>query len=432
MLKKLLLGTAAGIVLAASLPHSGPANAADSDITMPDDMYNIAHQDYELVKNAECRTPEVELVILALTDDVKWMQAFVARVEENMNQHLEPDPGQNFRVNQLQVQYRQNYGRWEDDSKRMAGWLDELKNKSACPTPDAPAPAIPGGGQQPIGPVTTPPSQVDVPQPQNPDSPPGTCPVAVNAIIDLIRLDLSPDDVVQPTPAPYWEKVTIGNKCVWDLLYYVTDAEGGYWKSFLTEVPCTDRPPGISAGGQYCPPASDSTGLYSPEGDGTQERVERSTPPDPIATPSQPQLIPILTPPDASDHLLNGGRDSDRDPRTEDKTSEKSRPNDNSDKSNSKSTGKADKSARTTERTNAKAENNSEHATRTVTHEKAEVSHQVARTSEAGHVSGVHEGGMHAGRLGGMHGSGLGGFGGMHGGGLGGVGGILLGGFGRL
>jgi hypothetical protein len=467
MLKKLFLGTAIALVLAtasyaqtytaddaaqaakglADAPNpndllNGPGPTDNSNFYSPDGRYAAAKQLYDEVKNDKCRTLAVELAILALSEDSEWVKAYITRV--------------GWEFTPVSGRTKMNH-----DSDEIEKFLADLKSKPACPTPATPTPAMPGPGSTPQQPP-----QVDVPQqPQNPDSPPGTCPADVNAIIGLVRLELDTDDAVQRTPAPYWEQVTIGHKCVWRLLYYVRDAEGGYWKSFRTEVLCTDPPPGSSAGGQYCPPSS--TGLKSPSGDGTQSPVGRSTPADPIATPLQPLWFRGLTTPDASDDLLNGKSDSDPvlgDPKTakqpsktDDKTSEKFKPNDNGDKSDSKSTAEADKSdARSTgngehanakpagasERAKAKSENSSEHATRTVAHEKPEVSHHIAHTTGAEHIGGVHEGGLreagkHVGGLGGMHAGGLGGLGTMHPGGLGGLhlggfGGMHIGGFGRL
>jgi hypothetical protein len=211
----------------------------------------------------------------------------------------------------------------------------------------------------------------------------------------------------------------------------------------------------------------------------------------PVRATSFEDLKKALEKPEASHDLLNGKPDSDGDqpalsdpktakqsPKAQDKASDNSRvgapnksgekapgtdqksqsterqseskpksnaeksnakPTDSSEKSDSKSTGSSEhlnaKSARTVERADAKSENRSEHATRTVPHEKPEVTHPVAHMTEAGHMGGMREAGMHMGGLAGTHASGLGGLGGMHlggFGGLGGLGGIHLGGFGKL
>jgi hypothetical protein len=200
----------------------------------------------------------------------------------------------------------------------------------------------------------------------------------------------------------------------------------------------------------------------------------------PVRATSFEDLNKALENPDTSHDLLNGKPNSDGDkpalsdpkaakqsPKAQDKASENSRagepnkssetvpgtdqksqstdwqseskpkgnleksnpkPNDNSEKSDSRSTSNSEhsnaKSARSIERANAKSENSSERATRSVAHEKPEASHRIARMTEAGHMSGMREAGMHAG--------GLGGLGGTHGRGFGGLGGLLLGGLGRL
>jgi hypothetical protein len=466
-MRKLLLGTAIAMVLATAsyaqtYTADDAAQAAKSlaDVPNPDDLLNgvpatpdgrfaDAWDMYNLVANYECRDQTVELVILALTEDLEWI-----------GNYLDNGDGPVLTASSSRPKAKTEY-----DGIKI--FLTILKDKPACQTPATATPAIPGPGSTPA----QQPPRVDVPQqPEDPNEdpePPGTCMTTANAVIGLLGLKLDPGTVLQQTPPPRWKQQTIGDKCVWYLKYYtINDRREGGWNIMYTDVPCTDPPPGSSAhqaagsdgggGAQYCPPSS--TGLNLPNGDGTHSQLGRSTPGDPnnsveIAAPLQPLWVRSLTPPGASDQLLNGRPDSDRDPvlsdpktakPSDDKTSEKSNPNGDGEKVDSKSAGKTDKSdaksnsngehanaksASTSERASTKAESNNEHAMRSGAHEKADVYQHVTHANGAGHTSGMHDAGMHKEGMGGTH---AGRLGGLHGSGLGGLGGLLLGGLGRL
>jgi len=485
MTKKFLIGTAIAVVLATA----SHAQTSPSEFYTPDGRFAVAHGKYDSAKNDQCRTPEVESAIASLDADIEWMSNWIQEMGTLLNSLALLDPTNEHTQTLLKLRDQENalLKKAKFEKGQMDAWLANLKSKPTCPTPDAPAPAITGGGngQQPAGGNTRqPPPQGAQPQPPEDDDPepPGTCFTTANAVAGLLRLKLDPRAVLQQDPPPRWKQQTIGDKCVWYLKYYTINDRGEKgWNILYTEVPCTDPPPESSAqkdpgsdgrvGGQYCPPPSSAR--LSRSGDVMQSQMERSTPTDPIATPLQLWWLDSVTHLGASGHLSDksdtaGEQPAQSDPKTvrqlpkaEDKTSKNSRsgapnkpsetarsadqksqsterqsdskPNDKSEKSDSKFIGSSEhsnaKSARTIERANAKSENSSEHAARTVPHERPEVSHHVAHMTEAGHMTGMREAGMHMGGLAGTHPGGLGALGSMH---LGGFGGMHIGGFGRL
>jgi hypothetical protein len=280
------------------------------------------------------------------------------------------------------------------------------------------------------------------------------------------------DEGETPIGVPSWQPfVDSSEKCFWRLYWQVEDKDHTvHWRTRTSPIRCSNPPP-KSFSNAYLE-ALDA--LHLTEDDvrkaaqklGTENSTQQvlSCPqPDAPADPNVLNVVPMpdgdmvyvyrngislrchgtkitavvaSSPPAASrNDRATDNKARDHNNQSTDKQKEKSdsKSRGDTEKSDAKSTGNSEhsnaKSAGAVEHANAKLEKNTDHATRTVVHEKSEVTHQIARTSEAGRMSGVHEGGMHAGRLGG---GGFGGLGGMHSGGISGLGGVLLGGLGRL
>jgi hypothetical protein len=258
-----------------------------------------------------------------------------------------------------------------------------------------------------------------------------------------------------PVGVPSWQPfVDSAEKCFWRLYWQVEDKDHTvHWRTRTSPIRCSDPPP-KSFSNAYLE-ALDALHLTEDDVQKAAEKLgsEVNTQqvlscPQPGA-PWDPNVLKVVPMPDgdivyvykngislrcngtkiiavvASSPPAAVSRDDRATDKSRDDNKQSTDKQTHNEKSDSKSSGNS-------EHSNAKSAGNSDHATRTVTHDKAEVSHQVVHTSEAGHASGVREGGMHAGRLGGMHGGGFGGLGGMHGGGFGGIGGMVLGGLGRL
>jgi len=376
MLKKFLLGTALAVTL-------GTAGHAQDTLPPPpwfEATYANAGQTWAFAKDDPCRTAKVISAIRTLRKELESMNKWISDATNfYLSVNYEKDSELLQAANdKLKAQINQA----KPEAEKVAKWLEELDEKKDCPDPSQPQTSQP---------------------PPPPQQPPTTPPAGANCVTPKGHLRAI---LVQTDP----------NEPGYMGVIWIDEAGNQFAATYNADGTSTWDGSGTA-------PAQPCGALLpqEPERPYKTERPRREVkgPPSPAVDADPPVATPQF--PGTDDRTERKTDEKKTDSREASPKTEKSPSTDRQSDSGSHGAGKSD----------AKSTGNSEHATRTVTHEKAEVSHQVAHTNEVGHVSGIREGGlreagMHTGGLGGMH---AGGLGGMH---LGGFGGLHLGGFGRL
>jgi hypothetical protein len=393
-MKKLLLGTA----IALTLTTASYAQTADY-------TYSWAHETYDSVKNAPCRTPYVDSAIFSLRNDIRSMDDQIAQLD-NLLQSISASDPEPLREAAAKSSMQLNRAKFERGM--MQAWLDNLNSKKECPPPAPPPVSV-------------------IPQPQI-DTPPISQPAGTDCPLPHGRLR---PILVATDPSGFMGVIWMdeqGNQ------YAATyNADGTSTWDGGGAAPARPSAEELSKAGSLS-----SGGIFREYQERLPKKACRELLPQQPESPEKVQKVELhreinwLQPPVIDEWRVRphgrsekSGSDSTRDDEKSD-----AKPSGNTDHSNGTS-------ANNRARANARTENGSEHTARTVTHE-AEEFHQVAHMGN-GPVSGMHEGairegavltgglaGTHAGGLIGTH---LGGPGGVH---MGGFGGMRVGGFGRF
>jgi hypothetical protein len=393
-MKKLLLGTA----IALALTTTSYAQTADY-------TYSWAHETYDSVKNAQCRTPQVEGAIFSLTNDIGSIENWIGHLDSLLQTISASDPAP---LRQAAEKSRIQLNRAKFERDMMQVWVDNLQSKPACPPP---APPVTVNPQPPIDPPPIPqPAGTNCPAPRG-----HLRPILVatdsSGFMGVIWMDEQGNQ--------YAATYNADGTSTWD---------GGGTAPARPSAAEVSKAGSLSSGGifreyQERLPKKACRELLpqEPESLGKTQKVEQLH--REINWP-QPPVI------DEWRVRLHGGREKSDSNSTRDNEKSDAKPSGNTEHSNGKWTHNRESAI-------TKPETGSEHATRTVTHQPKEF-HQVDHTG-TGPMSGMHEGAMHEGavvtsglagtRAGGLIGTHLGGLGGVH---MGGRGGMRFGGFGRF
>ncbi len=128
------------VALACGLASS--ARAENGPAMWPEAHFDRAAKNYYDVKLAACRTANIQVSIMTLTEDIDWMDDYLRQVT-GLLQAAQTAPAADRRVALRRNELSGWLPLWQRERADMWRWLVELDNKPKCADLAPPAPTAP-------------------------------------------------------------------------------------------------------------------------------------------------------------------------------------------------------------------------------------------------------------------------------------------------